>query len=704
MRVQQVKQQLLNITHNMSYNPRAASNSPTGYNATHGNLYNADAQRQHQVELSASRGIYRPPVSGGGASKNVPVITTKGANDDYQSKLNSVKELTASLNSQANATAAQKAQLAEAKKQTDQMQADFNIKQQGVDIQKSQADTAASLAKSKQQAVDLAQGTNAPVTTPPPPQNNQPVATPAANTNTPNATPPRTAGDIANQGITDATGDFQSAQDAVQKQRNDLAKRFNSVLQGTIPLSSSQKALISSLQSQLASNEAVQRTANKSYEGTVAEAAFRAGGEYTPELMAGRIHGAVSEGISKIQMLDDAAATTIAKLEDDFQTKNYEKINKNYDILTKQLDDKSAAIKDTYESTVKALQDQRDYQMDLDKFKETKDQNAFDRAFKLEQEHFDQNYKNKQLALDQFKAGYGLGDGVSNDISSAQMGSDGKPDPQSQQAVFDAISQKYGPMTALAIKGISDYSRNPTDWSTRAAKGMSREQAVTLAQMYDPTYDEKQFATRSSYLKNLTSGQMAQGVLSANKSINHLISFADTVSKLPNDSMFSSINKFNNSTTFDPNVKATIRTAETEANGLKDELAKFFKGTGASDVKSIDDWSKTLDVYASKGNLHAITQGAITLLAGQLDVMTQQYQSTMGKAPEGSVLQQQTIAKLSNLKNQGYEVDIPGVYFTDKNAYLSHGGSSQALSEAYYKLRDTGLPTTPENILQAAQI
>ncbi len=94
----------------------------------------------------------------------------------------------------------------------------------------------------------------------------------------------------------------------------------------------------------------------------MSEAAFRSGGEYTPAEMAGAIANSVTVGVDKIQMLDNAAATTIANLEQEFQKQNFEEINQQYGNLLKQLDDKSGAIKDMYTAVTGAIRDQRDFQ------------------------------------------------------------------------------------------------------------------------------------------------------------------------------------------------------------------------------------------------------------------------------------------------------------------------------------------------------
>lgn len=160
---------------------------------------------------------------------------------------------------------------------------------------------------------------------------------------------------------------YLSGTQQVQDQKDQLAQQqsslLDSVLNGTIPLSQPQQALIGAMRTQLAQSESEQRVANASYTGAVTEAGFRAGGEYTPSQYAGEIANSISYGVAKIAALDNAAAKTIADLEQGFQKQNFDVINQKYDVLSKQLDDKDSHIKDMYDTVTKSLQDQRDFNL-----------------------------------------------------------------------------------------------------------------------------------------------------------------------------------------------------------------------------------------------------------------------------------------------------------------------------------------------------
>jgi hypothetical protein len=308
--------------------------------------------------------IYTPPSGGGTAT--TPVVTANNAQADYTAKLTAYN----TLSQQIAAQGAQKASQALLDQQTAAQQAlqasETNLKQQGIDIQKTQAQTQQQEAQAKADAV---KAISSPTDTTTPPVSTTPAP---AGTTAPQGATPAPTGTTPAPAQTDqqtALNTEQAKQQQTQAQKDSVAQQSISLLQsvraGTIPLTGSQSALITSLQSQLQQNEAMQTQANNAYTGQVSEAAFRGGGEYTPAQMAGTIQNAVSVGVARIQQLDNSAAKTIADLEISFQKENYDVINKQYDILTKQLDDKAKAIKDTYDETTKLIQQQKDDQQKI---------------------------------------------------------------------------------------------------------------------------------------------------------------------------------------------------------------------------------------------------------------------------------------------------------------------------------------------------
>ena len=197
--------------------------------------------------------------------------------------------------------------------------------------------------------------------------------------------------------------------------------------------------------------------------------------------------------------------------------------------------------------------------------------------------------------------------------------------------------------------------------------------------------------------------------MSANKVIAHLSAFLSSSSSLPkypvnpfgiNSAVVNTIGGtealFGNTS-----VQSTAATAEQEKNGLTDEMAKFFKGTGATDINSLASWGNSLNPDAGAGTIKGMVQGTLTLFSGQLNTFIQQYTNIMGSEPDiGTIIQPQTLSTLENFKNQGYNIDIPGVNFTDPVAYTNASPDNakelSAVRAAYPNL-------TPAQALQLAQ-
>ncbi len=374
---------------------QTSSNPTGGYNYTTTDKSGSVSKTSGGSYKSATTGdttsipVTGTAITSSGASSNpisTPVITSSSAQADLAKKQGDFATLSA--NNAAQALKIKQQQL------IDQQNADLKNQQ---DLENKNSDT---LAKQKQQEIDAksaALGVNASVPTPPQGMSSQDYA----NFKKANPTLEPTAEDVRrnneagtpagyNNELSDVTSSFNNSIAGIQDQKDLLAtktsKQLNSILNGTFPLTGPQQSIITSLQNQLAQNVSDQKLANASYEGSVAQAGFRAGGEYTPEQYAGQIHNAVSTGVAKIQALDNDAALTMANLENDFQKEDYTMITQNYDLLNKQLQDKSDAIKDTFSATSSLLKDQRDFQIQTE-------QTAYDRK---------QDQFNNNLALAKF--------------------------------------------------------------------------------------------------------------------------------------------------------------------------------------------------------------------------------------------------------------------------------------------------------------
>lgn len=434
------------------------------------------------------------------------------------------------------------------------------------------------------------------------------------------------------------------------------------------------------IQSSYAQLESQQADINRSETAGLTALLFKGGSMQTASA-TGAIQAMMTKGLQAIQTLEAQKGDALNKAQQAQDDQDYKFVQvqlAEYDKANQQSidqQDKLTAAIVAANNTANARADAtRAYNLDVQKYNDTHDQQAFDNAFKVEQEKFNQQNKNDTLALDRFKAGMGAGanNGVGNGITSTQMSPTGGVDPVSQKQTYDQIAQTYGPMTAVAIQGLVDYSRLPTDWRPGATKGMTRDQAVTLAQMLDPTYTEAGAPARQAYMKGLAStaqNSIGGQINAANTGIAHLASYADTMSKIPK-SVSSTLNWFDNALTLNQGVKQNLAQAKTEGEGVGTEFAKFLSSS-APDVASLNEQKANLGVNSSNAQVRGATQGMLNLLSGRLQTLSDQYQQTMGRAQPTTFLNPQSIAKLSNLKNQGYTVDIKGVYYSDPKKYAS---------------------------------
>lgn len=519
-----------------------------------------------------------------------------------------------------------------------------------------------------------------------------------------------------NKTISDTQKELDRVSSEYFEQAKSVQTTITNIANGITPLTPGEQAQVDGLKSQFDTLIAQQKLTNSGATGLAQIRGYQTGAaEYDPNFQVKTIAAIVSAGQSKLSDLQVKEASALAELTTAFQNNKISAVKDAWSIykdaakarqdqLQKTVDDTQKAIKDAQDTYVK----QQTYELDVAKFNQTADNDAFDNAFKTEQEAFNEKDKLAQLAVDRFKAGMDAATPTGAPTQSATLGANGSPDPVSQAQVLDQISQTYGPMTAVAIKSLANYEMNPTDWSSRTGgKGMTREQAVTLAKMVDPTYNDAMYTTRATYMKNLASSQtgtVGSAINAANKSINHLTAFVTTMGQIPNGNL-QFVNKINNTMTVADQRRAQlVSKAETEGLGVAEELAKFFKGSGTVDVASIEAWKKQLSTSATPGQVQGLTQGAIDLLAGQLETLAEQYKATMGKEPETDFIGASARASLSSLKNQGFQVDIPGINYTDKNAYIKNDPEAQSnMQEATKRLQAVGQPLTPENILQMAQ-
>jgi len=223
------------------------------------------------------------------------------------------------------------------------------------------------------------------------------------------------------------------------------------------------------------------------------------------------------------------------------------------------------------------------------------------------------------------------------------FGADGLPDPQAQDAFLKSIPD---PKYAAVVKKVANYEFDPTKITT--LRGDQRLQLIKDAAAYDPTFDGTQFGVRQKVRNAYTVGMQGQTITSANTVIGHLAAFNEKVKKLGNGD-FVPLNQVGNlikQGTSDP----TLALLMTDRQAVASELAKFFKGTGATDLTTTEEWLKRLDPNMGSTAMQANVKEIIeNLMKSRLDEMGSQYSAAMGKPYNFAFLSPETAKVLTNL-------------------------------------------------------
>lgn len=484
-----------------------------------------------------------------------------------------------------------------------------------------------------------------------------------------------------------------------QQNQSQVADAINSINNGTYPLSTNEKAQVA----QVATSYSGALKTAQQYAAAIQGGAMVAGAtsglqEYSPQTNLDNIQNAINAGQNKIgtinsQILDAQSKLTTALLNGDYKsaTDLYKQISDNITARTteindiqKALDTETTNMRDNAKEAITAfISEQKNattVSLAQAKADATAKQNTIDNAYKsgmlsvAEKKLADSELKTQQVNA------LANGPGVTMTATGA--------DPTSQQEFLAALPGGPTGPEATYIKGLADYSFSPTSSPQKqyaGASGLTQAQALTLTKQYDPSYSEANYAAAAKYLaslKSTTGNTTGAGLGSAAKAINHLSALLAAMKGLNNTGVALSIpftglsvNSAKNAAEniFSPSTQTNLSTANTEASGVADELAKFFKGTGATDVQSIDDWKKTVNVNATPAQQQGLQQGALKLLTGQLDVAYSQYASALGNPPKDPLIPMETLTKL-----KGMGVDItPYVGTTVTNLTNFHDASPQ---------------------------
>lgn len=211
-----------------------------------------------------------------------------------------------------------------------------------------------------------------------------------------------------------------------------------------------------------------------------------------------------------------------------------------------------------------------------------------------------------------------------------------------------ALAQYPEPIQA-AVKGLLDYRTDPATFPQRkfAKSGqMDRETAIGLAQQVDPSYDEKQFKTRSKLLTDFTSGEAATNIRSINTAIGHLDRMAKSGAALQNTNV-QGYNAVKN--TVGPWFGSTAPGQfNKDVNAVSNELSALFKRTSGTD-QEIKSWKDTMSAAQTPAQIKTGIDEALELMNGRYDALDHQFSTGMGRPRDFQMLSPESVSILNNL-------------------------------------------------------
>lgn len=245
-------------------------------------------------------------------------------------------------------------------------------------------------------------------------------------------------------------------------------------------------------------------------------------------------------------------------------------------------------------------------------------------------------------------------------LPQVNMTGTGTPSKVGQMAFLEALPGGASGDLATQIKGLATYTINPNTFTVRNYKGIgtpTRADLITKTKQYDPSYDETQYSTRQSTRTDFASGKSGQSIQFLNTAVGHI---ADIFSNTKNLSNFGGLLTGLN---WGKNTLATLTgsggpgKANLNIHAATGELAKLFTGVGATKEELQNLGS--INANSSPDTIKQYIEGASQLLGSKLNALNDNYTRVMGRAPDKPLLSSTSVTQLLNLKNSGFNIDVP---------------------------------------------
>jgi len=429
---------------------------------------------------------------------------------------------------------------------------------------------------------------------------------------------------------------------------------------------------------------------------------------YSPAEAISNIKKMISAGNDKISTINTRLLDAQSKLTQAFKDNDYKTATSLYDKISADLKLRTTEINDLNKNVADATkQMQTDAQNNIkDQLTALMDQNTVSYQEKqqaIAQASLDEKTKNdlETQNLNKLKYELSASQATGGNIPSlpqVNMTGDNVPSTQDQQTFLASLPGGATGQVATMVKGIADYSLNPSSFSTSARQsqgGLTQSQIVTMAKQYDPTFDQSQYANRQALIKNFQSGTYSKNVNSLNTAIGHLTDLSSNFDKLSN-SGFTPYNALKNKVESAFGAGG-ITSAGTNISAVMGELASTFKGTGATDqeIKNLG----TVDVNSSPEQIKSFIETATQLLSSRLDALNQTYESGMGKANDKGFLSPTASNNLLKLQQKGFDIQVPELAKNPTIILKTFNDSDPGNASLLQQLHQTMPNATPQEVV-----
>lgn len=227
--------------------------------------------------------------------------------------------------------------------------------------------------------------------------------------------------------------------------------------------------------------------------------------------------------------------------------------------------------------------------------------------------------------------------------------------------------EKLSPETQSLIKGITDYEIDPTKSSS--VRNNSRQQLITAAKHYDPTYDMTQFPTRSAYRNEFSKGKIGSNVRSFNTAIQHLSELNDATGEVPSNPIQlieRGQRSFAKQFAGDSPTSLAMSKEDTALKAVAGELANIFKNSGGTD-QEIGNFLSAYNPNSTKESKRQFIKTGIELMKGRLSALDSDYERVMGKKNTNPLISKESEAAMqrigggNNSFNSPEEADAAGL-------------------------------------------